>query len=41
MKDSWVQIRTGRDHSPITLVGRIDLIWENYLNVLQITLECA
>ena len=26
-KGSWVEIRTGRDHSPITVTGRTDLTW--------------
>jgi len=26
-KDSWVKIRTGRDHSPTTVMGKTDSIW--------------
>ena len=28
-KSSWVKIRTRRDHSPITITGKTDLIWGN------------
>jgi len=27
MKGSWVEIRTGRDHSPITVMGQTDGTW--------------
>jgi len=26
MKSLWVKIRTGRDHSPITIMGKTDLM---------------
>lgn len=32
MKGSWVKIRTGRDHSPVTAMGKTDLAWGNYTN---------
>jgi len=27
MKASWVEIRTGRDHSPVTIMGKTDSAW--------------
>jgi len=29
MKGSWVKLRTGRDHSPITVTGKTDSTWGN------------
>jgi len=26
---SWVEIRTGRDHPPVTVMGKTDLTWGN------------
>lgn len=26
-KDSWVEVGTGRDHSPVTVVGKTDSTW--------------
>jgi len=28
MKGSWVEIRTGRDHSPVTVTYKTDWTWE-------------
>ena len=33
-KSSWLKIRTGRDHSPITVTGKTDLTWGDYLNLV-------
>jgi len=29
IKGSWVEIRTRRDHSPITVMGKTDWTWRN------------
>jgi len=29
LKGSWVEIRTGRDHSPTTVTGKTDSTWRN------------
>jgi len=29
IKGSWVEIRTGRDHSPITITDKTDSTWGN------------
>ena len=29
MKSSWVEIRTGRDHSPVIVTGKTDSTWGN------------
>jgi len=29
IKASWVKIRTGKDHSPVTTVGETDSAWGN------------
>lgn len=34
MKDSGVEIRTGRDHSPNTIMGKPDSTWGLWLNSL-------
>jgi len=33
-KDSWVKIRTGRYHSPITIIGKTDPTWRNQFNFI-------
>jgi len=38
-KGSWVEIRTGRYHSPITVRGKTDSTWENYFDLLPIKSE--
>jgi len=32
-KGSWVKIRRGRDHSPITIMGKTHLTWGNQFNL--------
>jgi len=27
MKSSWFKLRTGRDHSPVTIMGKTDSAW--------------
>lgn len=39
MKGSWIEIRTCRDHSPVTVTGKTDFIWGNELNLLTIKSE--
>jgi len=39
MKGSWVEIRTGRDHSRITVTGKANSTWGNELNLLPIKSE--
>jgi len=39
MKVSWVEIRTRRDHSPVTITGKTDLTWGNQFNLLTIKSE--
>jgi len=29
MKGSWIEIRAGRDHSPVTVMGKTDSTWGN------------
>lgn len=38
-KDSWMQVRTGRDHSAGTITGETGLTWENLFPVLLIKSE--
>jgi len=33
IKGSWVERRTGRDHSPITVMGKTDSTWGNQFNL--------
>jgi len=35
-KASWVEVRTRRDHSPITIMHKTDLTWRNGFNSLPI-----
>lgn len=32
----WVKISAGRDHSPVTIIGKTDCTWGNCFNLLQI-----
>ena len=36
LKGSWVEIRTGRDHSPIAVTGKRDWTWGNEFNLSSI-----
>jgi len=38
-KGSWVKIRTGRDHSPITVTNKTDSTWGSEFNLLPIKSE--
>jgi len=38
-KDSWVEIRAGRDHSAVTITGKTGSTWRNQLNLSSIKSE--
>lgn len=41
MKGLWIEIRTGRDHMPITIMGKTNSVWVKliYYHSNQIELE--
>jgi len=38
-KGLWVEIRTGRDHSPITITGKTDLTWGKLIEFITIQIR--